>query len=61
MRDDGGQQRVHDQIRRVLVAESSDLKVWLYSAELADRAQKLGTYVRDNSMLPAELSDSRSW
>ena len=52
------QQRVHDQIKagpRGKVV--GPLKVWLYSAELADRAQKLGTYVRYNSTLPAELSE----
>lgn len=33
------------------------LKVWLYSPELADRAQKLGAFARYNSSLPAELSE----
>jgi 4-carboxymuconolactone decarboxylase len=33
------------------------LKVWLYSPDLADRAQRLGAYVRYHSTLPAELSE----
>jgi 4-carboxymuconolactone decarboxylase len=33
------------------------LKIWLHSPELADRAQKLGAYVRFHSALPAELSE----
>ena len=52
------QQRVHDEIKagpRGKVV--GPLKVWLYSAELADRAQRLGAYVRYNSTLPAELSE----
>jgi 4-carboxymuconolactone decarboxylase len=52
------QQRVHDEIaagpRGKVVGP---LKVWLYSPELADRAQKLGAYVRYHSALPAELSE----
>ena len=52
------QQRVHDEIKagpRGKVV--GPLKVWLYSAELADRAQRLGAYVRYNSTLPAQLSE----
>jgi 4-carboxymuconolactone decarboxylase len=52
------QQRVHDEIKagpRGKVV--GPLEVWLYSAELADRAQRLGAYVRYNSTLPAELSE----
>ena len=52
------QQRVHDEIKagpRGKVV--GPLKIWLYSAELADRAQRLGAYVRYNSTLPAELSE----
>ena len=52
------QQRVHDEIaagpRGKVVGP---LKVWLYSPELADRAQKLGAYVRYRSALPAALSE----
>ena len=52
------QQRVHDEIaagpRGKVVGP---LRVWLYSPELADRAQKLGAYVRYHSALPAELSE----
>lgn len=52
------QQRVHDEIaagpRGKVVGP---LKVWLYSPELADRAEKLGAYVRFHSALPAELSE----
>jgi 4-carboxymuconolactone decarboxylase len=52
------QRRVHDEIaagpRGKVVGP---LKVWLYSPEFADRAQKLGAYVRYHSTLPAELSE----
>jgi 4-carboxymuconolactone decarboxylase len=61
------QRRVHDEItagpRGKVVGP---LKAWLHSPELADRAQKLGAYVR-YSALPAELSElailvtARSW
>ena len=52
------QQRAHDEIaagpRGKVVGP---LKVWLHSPELADRAQKLGAYVRYDSTLPAKLSE----
>jgi 4-carboxymuconolactone decarboxylase len=52
------QQRVHDEIKagpRGKVV--GPLQVWLYSPELADRAQRLGAYARYHSTLPAELSE----
>jgi 4-carboxymuconolactone decarboxylase len=52
------QQRIYDEIaagpRGQVVGP---LKVWLHSPELADRAQKLGAYVRYHSSLPPELSE----
>ena len=52
------QQRVYDEIaagpRGKVIGP---LKVWLYSPEFADRAQKLGAYLRYHSALPAELSE----
>jgi 4-carboxymuconolactone decarboxylase len=57
------QQRVHDEIKagpRGKVV--GPLKVWLYSAELADRAQRLGAYVRYNiARCPPNSPNSRSW
>ncbi len=52
------QQRVHDEIKagpRGKVV--GPLKVWLYSPDLADRAQRLGAFVRYHSTLPPELSE----
>lgn len=52
------QQRVHDEMtagpRGKVVGP---LKIWLHSPELAERAQKLGAYVRFHSALPAEQSE----
>jgi 4-carboxymuconolactone decarboxylase len=62
------QQRVHDEIKagpRGKVV--GPLQVWLHSPELADRAQRLGAFVRYHSTLPAELSElailvtARAW
>jgi 4-carboxymuconolactone decarboxylase len=52
------QQRVHDEIKagprgKVI----GPLQVWLHSPDLADRAQRLGAFVRYHSTLPAELSE----
>jgi 4-carboxymuconolactone decarboxylase len=52
------QQRVYDEIaagpRGKVIGP---LKVWLHSPQFADRAQKLGAYLRYHSALPAELSE----
>jgi 4-carboxymuconolactone decarboxylase len=52
------QQRVHDEIvagpRGQVVGP---LQVWLHSPGLAERAQKLGAYVRFGSALPAPLAE----
>src|SRR5215212_3337967 len=52
------QRRVHDAIKsgpRGVV--QGPLKVWLNSAELADRAQALGAFCRYGTVLPPRLSE----
>src|SRR5215212_9846968 len=52
------QRRVHDAIKsgpRGVV--QGPLKVWLNSAELADRAQSLGAFCRYGTTLPPRLSE----
>lgn len=57
-RMDDEQKRIHDDIaagpRGAVVGP---LKVWLHSPALADRAQKLGAFVRYHSSLPPHLSE----
>lgn len=52
------QQRVHDEIvagpRGQVIGP---LQAWLHSPGLAERAQKLGAYVRFESALPAQLAE----
>lgn len=55
---DEGQQRVHDTIASgPRGGVRGPLAVWLWRAELAERAQALGQYCRYDSSLPARLSE----
>jgi len=52
------QKRIHDEIRSSpRGAVVGPLRVWLHSPTLADRAQKLGAYLRYQSALPPRLSE----
>ena len=54
------QLRVHDEILddpRRGIALQGPFHAWLYSPELADRAQKLGKFCRFSSSLPKRLSE----
>jgi len=52
------QRRIHDEIASGPRGQvQGPLKVWLHSAGLADKAQKLGQFCRYDSSLPTHLSE----
>jgi 4-carboxymuconolactone decarboxylase len=52
------QRRIHDEIASGPRGKvQGPLKVWLHSASLADKAQKLGQFCRYESSLPTHLSE----
>ena len=52
------QRRIYDEIASGPRGKvQGPLKVWLHSASLADKAQKLGQFCRYESSLPTHLSE----